>query len=74
MKTQKTKPLGAVAQPRLVRRFRVHFQELASCMADVDAEDHVQAIAKAKRGDVIEGTQDTEPGNLVWNKAYAEEI
>ena len=30
--------------------------------ANVEAESEAEAIEKAKRGDIIEGTQDSEPG------------
>jgi len=43
--------------------YKVEWTELWTGWANVEAESEEEAIAKAKRGEIIEGTQDSDPGN-----------
>lgn len=45
-------------------RFVVEWIERTPRWADVDADSEADAIVKAKRGEVVEGSQDSEPGTM----------
>jgi len=53
--------------------YTVYWEEKTKRQVSVEAEEEEEAIKKAKCGDVIEGTQDSEPGKDDWSEAYAEE-
>lgn len=58
--------------------YYVEGYERSSRMCYVEADSPINAIDKAWNGEVIEGTQDTEPGENIqkgkWRASEAEEV
>lgn len=50
--------------------FYVEGYESTQTMCCVEAATEAEAIEKAWGGDVIEGTQDTEPGKKIWKAKW----
>lgn len=56
-------------------RFSVHYHCISSEVAHVEADTKTEAVQKAKRGEVIEGTQDSDANrghSCVMQKALTE--
>jgi hypothetical protein len=60
--------------------YRVEWVEKLRVMAIVNAKDSDEALEKAKRREVIEGSQDTEPGpvdrrtfKVLWTERESEQ-
>lgn len=50
--------------------FYVEGYESVISMVNVEADNEKEAIEKAWRGDIIEGTQDTDPGKNIWKSKW----
>ena len=56
-----------------LKRYTVHYYERSLAWVDVWAANSAEAVAKAINGEIIEGTQESDPGGLDWKLAWAEQ-
>ena len=54
-----------------LRRYTVRYYERLAAWVDVWAANPAEAVEKARDGEIIEGTQDSDPGKLEWKRARA---
>lgn len=57
-----------------MNRYRVKWRHDHPMWGEVMAESEEEAIGKAKAGDFIKDTVDSDPGQDVWKKVKVEEI
>lgn len=57
-----------------MRRYVVRWEVIHPMFGEVEAISKADAIGKMRRGEFIEGTIDSEPGDNIWTRAYAIEI